>query len=172
MPSIRAAIGPSCSSHLFDHVDLPSRQIHFLNGRAADIPAECLRYERAIARQGGIDLQMLGLGGNGHIGFNEPGRSLTAATHRTRLTAATRRANAGSFDGRAAAVPRHALSMGMATILSARRILLLATGAGKAACVDRMLNGPITTQVPASFLQLHPATEVWLDRAAARRLRR
>jgi glucosamine-6-phosphate deaminase len=158
--------------HLFDRVNLPTRQINFLNGHAADASRECARYERAIARAGGIDLQILGLGGNGHIGFNEPARALRASTHRTRLTPATRRANAALFGNRARAVPREALSMGMATILRARRIVLFATGASKAACVARMFGGNITTDVPASFLQLHAHAEVWLDRAAASRLAR
>ena len=153
--------------HLFDHVNIPPRRIHFLNGAAADIARECARYERAIARAGGIDVQILGLGLNGHIGFNEPGRALVARTHRTRLTPATRRANASLFGNRASAVPRDALSMGMATILEARRVVLIATGASKAHCVERMINGPVTPRLPASFLQLHASAEVWLDRAAA-----
>jgi glucosamine-6-phosphate deaminase len=157
-------------SHLFDHVNLPARRIHFLDGGASDTAAECARYERAIRSAGGIDLQLLGLGANGHIGFNEPARGLIARTHRTTLTPATRRANAALFGNRLSDVPSAALSMGMATILHARRIVLLATGGAKAACVARTLNGPITPRVPASFLQLHPAAEVWLDRSAAVRL--
>ncbi len=157
--------------HLFAHVDLPRARTHVLDGTAADLDAECERFERAIGRAGGIDLQILGLGANGHIGFNEPARGLVARTHRTRLRPATRRANASLF-GHARAVPREALSMGMATILQARRIVLLATGAAKARCVQRMVEGPVTTEVPASFLQLHPNAEVWLDRAAAARLSR
>jgi glucosamine-6-phosphate deaminase len=154
-------------THLFDHVNLPPRRIQFLNGAARDVDRECRRYERAIDRAGGIDLQILGLGMNGHIGFNEPARALAARTHRTRLTAATRRANASFFDNRLGAVPREALSMGMATILHARRIVLLATGAAKARCVARMIEGPVTPRLPASFLQLHRKAEIWLDRAAA-----
>jgi glucosamine-6-phosphate deaminase len=159
--------------HLFDHVNLAPRRIHFLNGAAtsgAAVQRECDRYERAIERAGGIDLQILGLGMNGHIGFNEPARALAARTHCSRLKPATRRANAPLFGNRLAAVPREALSMGMATILHARRIVLLATGATKARCVERMLFGPVTPRVPASFLQLHTNTEVWLDRAAAQNL--
>jgi glucosamine-6-phosphate deaminase len=153
--------------HLFDHVNLPARRINFLRGTAGDAAAECERYERAIARAGGIALQILGLGVNGHIGFNEPARALTARTHRTMLTRATRRANAALFGGRVAAVPREALSMGMATILQADRIVLVATGATKARCVERMLRGQVTPRLPGSFLQLHRRAEVWLDRAAA-----
>jgi glucosamine-6-phosphate deaminase len=154
----------------FGQVNLARRKINFLNGVADDTERECRRYERAIARAGGIDLMILGLGINGHIGFNEPGRFVIACTHRTRLTPATRRANAALFNFRMADVPREALSIGIATILRARRIVLLATGAGKSRCVERMLTGPVTAALPASFLQLHQHTEVWLDRAAARRL--
>jgi len=157
--------------HLFDHVNIPGRRIHFLNGAAANSARECARYERAIARAGGIDVQILGLGLNGHIGFNEPGRALIARTHRTRLTPATRRANASLFGNRASAVPREALSMGMATILEARRVVLIATGRSKARCVERMVDGPVTPRLPASFLQLHAHAEVWLDRAAFARLK-
>lgn len=157
--------------HLFDRVNLQPRRINFLNGGAADFAGECARYERAITRAGGIDLQILGLGANGHIGFNEPASALIATTHRARLTPATRRANASLFGNRASTVPHEALSMGMGTILRARRIVLLATGATKAECVRRMLAGRVSTRVPASFLQLHPNAEVWLDGDAARRIR-
>jgi glucosamine-6-phosphate deaminase len=133
---------------------------------APDTARECERYERAIARAGGIDLQLLGLGSNGHIGFNEPARALFARTHRTRLSLATRRANAALFGNRATAVPHEALSMGMATILHARRVVLIATGGTKARCVERMIRGPVTPRLPASFLQLHAHAEVWVDRSA------
>ena len=156
--------------HLFSHVNIARRRVHFLNGAAADLAEECRRYERQIARAGGLDLLILGLGTNGHIGFNEPGASLVAATHRTRLTEATRRSNAALFGHRASAVPRFALSMGMGTILHARRIVLLATGQAKAVAVRRLVRGPITPQVPASFVQLHRCVEVWVDRAAAAKL--
>jgi glucosamine-6-phosphate deaminase len=153
--------------HLFDHVNLSPRRIQFLNGATRDVERECRRYERAIDRAGGIDLQILGLGMNGHIGFNEPARALVARTHCTHLTPATRRANAAFFDNLVSAVPREALSMGMATILHAKRIVLLATGATKARCIQRMIEGPVTPRLPGSFLQLHRCAEIWLDRAAA-----
>jgi glucosamine-6-phosphate deaminase len=153
--------------HLFDGINIPRRRVNFLNGAARDAAAECARYERAIARAGAIDLLILGLGANGHIGFNEPADALVAATHLATLSMATRRANRALFDQRIRAVPRHALSMGMATILHAKRIVLLATGRAKARCVDRMIHGPLTPKVPASFLQLHRDVEVWLDEAAA-----
>lgn len=158
-------------AHLFDHVGISREQAHFLNGLPRDVDAECARYDRAIDRAGGIDLQILGVGANGHIGFNEPGLALVARTHRSRLRAATRRANAGLF-GSARAVPKEALSMGMGTILRARRIVLVATGVGKARCVDRLVHGPVTPMLPASFLQLHQRAEVWLDAGAASRVSR
>jgi glucosamine-6-phosphate deaminase len=156
--------------HLFDHVNLSTRRIQCLNGAVRpgrDVERECDRYERAIERAGGIDVQILGLGINGHIGFNEPARALIARTHCTRLKPGTRRANAPLFGNRLAAVPREALSVGMATILHAKRIVLLATGATKARGVARMIDGPLTPRLPASFLQLHRNAEVWVDRAAA-----
>lgn len=156
--------------HLFAHVNLAPKRVHELDGAAADATRECARYERAIARAGGIHLQLLGLGANGHIGFNEPAPALVARTHWTRLRDATRRANAVLFGGKTTAVPRSALSMGMATIFHARRLVLVATGASKARSVQRMVDGPVTSRLPASFLQLHRHAEVWIDRAAAGRL--
>jgi len=153
--------------HFFGRVNMSKRHIHFLNGTAARLETECDRYEAAIARAGGVDLQILGLGANGHIGFNEPAASLIARTHVATLKPSTRRANRALFGNRAARVPRAALSMGMATILQARRIVLLATGAEKARSAAGMLNGCVTPRLPASFLQLHRECEVWLDRAAA-----
>jgi glucosamine-6-phosphate deaminase len=157
--------------HLFEGIDLPAARIHFLDGATRDIAGECARYERAIVRAGGLDLLILGLGTNGHIGFNEPGATLVAGTHRAFLTTATRRANAALFGHRLRAVPREGLSMGMATILHARRIVLLATGRAKARSVERTVAGPLTPHVPASFLQLHRNVEVWVDRAAAARVK-
>jgi glucosamine-6-phosphate deaminase len=153
--------------HLFDHVNVKPRHIHFLNGAASDIEGECRRYERAARQTGPIDLMILGLGTNGHIGFNEPADALEAMTHRARLTSATRRANAPLFDNAVRSVPREGLSLGIATILQSRRIFLIATGRSKAGCVERLLKGPITPRLPASFLQLHRGVEVWLDRAAS-----
>lgn len=158
-------------THLFAHVNLSRRRINFLDGTAKDADAECLRYERAIARAGGIDLMLLGIGANGHIGFNEPAASLSADTHLARLEPGTRRSNADLFGGRVQAVPREALSMGVGTILRSRAIVLIATGAGKADAIAQALQGPVTTRMPASLLQLHPHVEVYLDRAAASRLK-
>jgi glucosamine-6-phosphate deaminase len=153
--------------HLFRRVGIRSEQVNFLNGGAADADAECVRYDTAIANAGGIDLQLLGIGTNGHIGFNEPGRELASRTHRVMLKESTRRSNAALFGGDAARVPKEALSMGMGSILRARRLVLIATGKSKAKCIERLVNGPITTKMPASFLQLHRSVEILLDGAAA-----
>jgi glucosamine-6-phosphate deaminase len=157
--------------YLFEHVNIDPRRIHFLNGDAKDPAAECERYEHEIDAAGGIDLQIIGIGTNGHIGFNEPAPELDARTHRVMLKPETRRSNAALFDGDPARVPAEALSMGMGTILQARSVVLLATGAGKANCVERVVQGPITTLLPASFLQLHRHAELMLDESAASALR-
>jgi glucosamine-6-phosphate deaminase len=156
--------------HLFSRVNLAPERIHVLDGAAPDPEGECARYEAAIADAGGIDLQVLGIGTNGHIGFNEPARELAARTHRVTLKESTRRSNAALFGGDAGKVPKEALSMGMGTILHARRIVLIATGKSKARCIDLVVNGPITTKMPASFLQVHSNVELMLDEAAAGRL--
>ena len=153
--------------HLFDAVNIDRSRIHFLNGVAPDLDAECERYESAIEAAGGLDLQLLGIGGNGHIGFNEPGEHLVARTHRVMLHAVTLRDNAALFGGNPDDVPREALSMGMATILRARHLVLIATGERKARCIERTVRGPLTTRLPASFLQTHRHVEIFLDRAAA-----
>ena len=120
-----------------------------------------------IVAAGGLDLCLLGIGMNGHLGFNEPAADLTAGTHRVRLAAATRRANAYLFKDQLREVPREAYSMGIATILTARTIVLLATGSAKASIVRRAIAGRVSTRVPASLLQTHPNALVVLDRAAA-----
>jgi glucosamine-6-phosphate deaminase len=153
--------------HLFHAIGLDPARIHFLNGVASDLDAECDRFEMAIEAAGGIDLQLLGIGGNGHIGFNEPGEQLAARTHRVMLHDVTLRDNAALFGGNPHLVPREALSMGMATILRARELVLIATGERKARCIERAVRGPLTTRLPASFLQTHRQVELFLDRAAA-----
>jgi glucosamine-6-phosphate deaminase len=158
--------------HLFQRINLSRDRINFLDGSAPDPDAECGRYERAIDDAGGLDLQILGIGTNGHIGFNEPARELYPRTHRVRLRPETRRSNAALFGGDPAAVPTEALSMGMATILQAKNIVLLATGRSKAACVERMVNGPVTPELPASFLQLHRDVDIMIDSGAAEKLLR
>jgi glucosamine-6-phosphate deaminase len=153
--------------HLFQHVNIASPNIGFVDGRASDRDAECRRYERAIRAAGGIDLMILGIGANGHIGFNEPCDVLAARTHQVTLEEPSRAANALWFGGDVNAVPRQALSMGMATILNAREVVLMATGEGKADAVKEMITGGITTKLPASFLQLHRHVTVMLDDDAA-----
>ena len=157
-------------AELFDHVPIDPANIGMLNGRAPDLKAECRRYEAAIAAAGGIDLQILGIGANGHIGFNEPAEGLCAHTHIADLEQESRESNAQRFGGDWTAVPERALSMGMATILGARHIVLMATGAEKADAVYGMIEGLITPKLPASFLQVHPRVTVMLDDAASVRL--
>ncbi len=154
-------------AELFDHVAIDPANIGMLNGRAPDLKAECRRYEAAIAAAGGIDLQILGIGANGHIGFNEPAEGLCAHTHIADLEQESRESNAQRFGGDWTAVPERALSMGMATILGARHIVLMATGAEKADAVYGMIEGLITPKLPASVLQVHPRVTVMLDDAAS-----
>jgi len=153
--------------HLFRHVNVPVNHVHFLAGDACDSERECACFDSLIARLGGIDLQLLGVGRNGHIGFNEPARELQLRTHRVRLRLDTRRDNAGAFGGCVRDVPREALSMGMATILQAKSIVLVALGRSKAPAVASAFSGRISTDKPVSFLQLHPCVTVIVDRAAA-----
>ena len=158
------------AASLFDGIDIGPGHIHFLDGMAPNLVHECEQYEQTIAAIGGIDLQILGIGQNGHIAFNEPGDALIARTHVAALLPQTRAANAPLFGGDVATVPTGALTMGVGTILAAREILLIATGEVKAKAVASMLQGPLTPRVPASFLQVHGRTDVYLDRAAASRL--
>jgi glucosamine-6-phosphate deaminase len=139
--------------HLFDHVDLDPANAHLPCGTAPDLAAECLRYEREITDAGGLDLTFLGLGRNGHIGFNEPGTPFDARTRVVELTQSTRHANADLFaDGR---VPTHAITMGIGTILESRSIVLLVSGSGKEDAVARLRSGDVTEDFPASALWRH-----------------
>ncbi len=155
------------SDHLLSGINLDASRTYSLNGMASDAEVECERYEETIAAVGGLDLLLLGIGVNGHIGFNEPGDTLDARTHRVALLETTREQNAGPFGGVASRVPKEALSIGMGTILRADTIAMIATGERKAPAVAAMLRGAVTTRLPASFLQLHRRVEVYLDRAAA-----
>lgn len=159
--------------HLFDHLDVPKQNIHLLDGTAvgADIERVCQEYESAIRRAGGIDLQILGIGRSGHIGFNEPGSPPAARTRLVRLHPLTRRLAAEDFGG-LAQTPACALTMGTATILEARRILVLAWGRPKAEVVRAAAEGPETTRVPASFVRRHSDALFVLDRDAAAELGR
>jgi len=156
--------------HLFRHVNLTPGNIHFLDGVAEDLEAECARYDTALADAGGLGLVLLGIGANGHLAFNEPAEGLVAACHRTRLSRETRLANLMLFGDDPGRVPMEALTLGMGALLQAGRAVLLAFGEGKAEAVRAMVEGPVTPRCPASFLQLHRDVEVWLDAAAARAL--
>lgn len=149
------------------HLD-PAR-VHVPDGRAADLVAACERYERMIRDAGGVDVQVLGIGENGHIGFNEPSSGLGSRTRVTTLTESTRRANARFFDD-LDEVPAHAVTQGLGTIGEARQVVLVALGARKAEAVAGMVDGPVSARCPASVLQLHPRCTVVLDEDAASRL--
>lgn len=164
-----------CSYHhymqevFFGRVDIDTSRTYLPKGDADDPQAASDAYEALIADVGGIDLQLLGIGHNGHIGFNEPTASLGSRTRIKTLTASTRRANQRYFSS-FEETPRYAITMGVATILAARECLLLATGEGKAEAVASMIEGPLSAACPASALQLHPRATVVLDAAAARQL--
>lgn len=148
------------------HVDFAPGAVRGPDGNADDLPGACARYEAAIATAGGVDVQLLGIGTDGHVAFNEPGSSLTSRTRVKTLTEQTRADNARFFAS-AADVPRHVLTQGLGTISDARHLLLLATGPGKAAAVHAMVEGPVSAFCPASVLQLHRHATVLLDEAAA-----
>jgi glucosamine-6-phosphate deaminase len=157
--------------HLFQHVNVRKDNIHLPDGNSPDIPGFCEDYERRIRAAGGIDLQVLGIGREGHIGFNEPTSSLASRTRIKTLTEQTRQDNARFF-GSEAEVPWHVITLGIGTIMEARQTVLLAFGEGKARAVAAAVEGPITAMNPASVLQLHPAAKVCLDEAAADALER
>ena len=152
--------------NLFDHVNLDPRFTHVPDGMATDIEDHCLWYEQRILAAGGLDLQILGIGANGHIAFNEPGSSLGSRTRVKTLTGTTREANARFF-GADEDVPRYALTMGVGTIMEARELLLVASGEGKAHAIAASVEGPITAMVPASIVQMHARAFLVIDRAAA-----
>lgn len=152
--------------HLTDHVGLAPDRLHGPDVWSDDIAAACRDYEATLAGLGGVDVQLLGIGSDGHVGFNEPGSSLSSRTRIKTLTASTRADNARFFDS-PDAVPRHVVTQGLGTILSARHVLLIACGPAKADPVARAVEGPLTAMCPASVLQLHPHATVVLDDAAA-----
>jgi glucosamine-6-phosphate deaminase len=154
-------------ARFFEPIGLPPARSRLPNGIASDLAAEARAYERAIAEAGGIDLQLLGLGETGHIGFNEPLSALMSRTREKALTPTTRAQNAAMFGGDPAAVPTRALTMGVGTILEAREVLLVATGPAKAEMLARATEGPITARISATALQLHPNCKVLVDEAAA-----
>ncbi|HWI59367.1 MAG TPA: glucosamine-6-phosphate deaminase [Bacillota bacterium] len=156
--------------HLFRHVNIDLRNTHLPNGMAENLDTECRQYEALIQRFGGIDLQLLGIGKAGHIGFNEPLSALRSRTRVKALTPTTIKQNAPLFGGEEH-MPRRAITMGVGTIIEARRCLLLATGESKADVVAQAVEGPITSMVTASALQLHPRCTVVVDEPAAARLK-
>ena len=151
--------------NLFQYLDVKAENINFLDGNAADYEAESRRYAAAIQAAGGIDVQFLGIGRNGHIAFNEPSDSFTDEAFRVALTQSTIDANSIYFDD--VPMPRYAMTMGIGSILRSKKIVLVATGASKAQAVKGMLEGEVTPQLPASVLQQHPDVTVYLDKEAA-----
>ena len=151
--------------NLFDHVDVVPENTHVPNGFNPDAEAACAEYEEGIIAAGGLDLQLLGLGHNGHIGFNEPADEFVVNTNCVQLTESTINANSRLFDS-IDEVPREAYTMGIGTIMKAKKILVVANGEGKAEIVKKAFFGPVVPQVPASVLQLHPDVTVIVDEAA------
>ena len=152
--------------NLFSQVDVPKANIYMLDGQAPDLAWVCDDYERSLAEVGGLDLAILGIGLNGHLAFNEPGTVADSLTHVVDLSDSTRQANAHDFTN-PEEIPKQAITMGLGTIMSARKIILLANGAGKAQIIKQALQGPVTPDIPASLLQKHHDVIVILDKAAA-----
>jgi len=155
---------------LAHRVDLRPEAVHALDGRAADPLDECADFERRMAAAGGVDVQILGVGSDGHIAFNEPTSSLTSRTRVMALVEQTRRDNARFFGGDVDAVPRLVMTQGIGTILEARRLVLIATGEAKAEAVRQVVEGAVSARWPATAVQMHPHVLVLVDEAAASRL--
>lgn len=155
--------------NLFKHINVDARHIHVPQGMAKDIDLFCDWYETRMRELGGIDLQVLGIGANGHIAFNEPGSSLGSRTRIKTLTGTTRMDNARFFKTKEE-VPRYAITMGVGTIMDAKQLLLVANGTGKADAVREAVEGPLTAMCPASIIQMHRLAFVFLDKAAATKL--
>ena len=159
------------NENLFKHINIPPERIYIPSGTATDVKAHCAWYEESIKKWGGIDLQILGIGRDGHIAFNEPVSAFGSRTRMKTLTRETIEDNARFFD-KPEDVPRYALTMGIGTITEARHIILLATGENKADIIRQAIEGPVTAQVTASVLHLHPDVKFILDEAAASKLER
>ncbi len=157
--------------NLFKHLNIVEENVHIPDGNAQNIPQFCQEYEDQIFVAGGIDLQILGIGTDGHIGFNEPSSSLTSRTRIKTLTEQTCKDNARFF-GDEKNVPRHVITMGIGTIMEARQNLLIAFGPHKACAIAEAIEGPISSLNPASILQMHPSVKVILDESAAAKLKR
>lgn len=158
------------AAEIADRVDWPAEQVRGPDGLAQDLPGACSAYEEAIVAAGGVDLQLLGIGTDGHIGFNEPGSSLASRTRIKTLTQQTRVDNARFFEGEVDRVPQHCLTQGLGTIMEARHLVLLATGRQKAEAVHQLVEGPVSALWPATVMQWHPHATVLVDEAAASRL--
>lgn len=168
-PSNEQSYKAFMDTHLFNHIDILSENCHIPNGLAKDIVGECKSYEALIEKTGGIDLQLLGIGRNAHIGFNEPDVKFEAQTHLVQLDEDTIDANARFFDT-IDEVPTTAISMGIKSIMMCKKVVLIASGSDKADAIDKMINGKITPNHPASILQLHQDVTVILDKLAASKL--
>jgi len=157
--------------NLFSQINIKPEKVHLPDGMAADVPASCAAYERGIVEAGGIDLQVLGIGSDGHIGFNEPTSSFASRTRIKTLTQQTVVDNARFFDGDESRVPHHCITMGIGTIMDARMNLMLAFGEGKAEGVAATVEGPVAAIMPASILQHHPSAKIFIDEGAAANLK-
>ena len=156
--------------HFFSRIDIDLANTHVPDGTALDLKEAADQYEKMIEKSGGVDVQLLGIGEAGHIGFNEPLSSIMSRTRDKSLTLTTRRQNMGMFGGNIDKVPKRALTMGVGTILDAKELIMLATGSAKAAIVAKAVEGPITSMVSASAIQLHPNCKVIVDEEAAENL--
>jgi len=157
--------------NFFDHINIHPANVHVPSGITEEVPSYCEWYEKEIKEVGGIDLQLLGIGANGHIGFNEPGSSLGSRTRLKMLDEKTVKDNARFFS-RLEDVPHFAITMGIATITETRQLLMQANGENKAGAIARSVEGPITAMCPASIVQMHPQVTIIVDRAAAKKLTR
>ncbi len=155
------------NENLFDHINIKTENTHVPDGMTADVSATCAAYEQAIVDAGGIDLQVLGIGSDGHVGFNEPTSSFASRTRIKTLTQQTVADNARFFDGDESKVPHHCITMGIGTIMDARMNIMLAFGANKAEAVADTVEGPVAAMMPASILQHHASAKVFIDEAAA-----
>jgi glucosamine-6-phosphate deaminase len=159
------------NENLFDHINIKMENTHVPDGGSEDVPAFCEEYERRIVAVGGIDIQILGIGSDGHVGFNEPTSSFGSRTRIKTLTQQTVADNARFFEGDESRVPKHCITMGIGTIMEARMNLLLAFGENKAEAVAASVEGPVAAIMPASILQHHPRAKVFIDEAATSKLR-
>lgn len=155
--------------NFFQYINIKKENVHLLKGIIEDILAECQQFDELIREKGGIDLQILGIGNNGHLGFNEPALSLHGKTHLVNLSDDTIQANSRFFND-INEVPKQALTIGMETIMKAKKVILLASGEQKAAAINKTVNGLISTQAPSTFLQMHTDATLIIDKEAASQL--